>query len=909
MRFLPESWRRLGRIWGSAPEDDVDAEVAFHLDERAAELVATGLTADAARAQARAEFGDVPSVRQHLVAIDHGISRRRSRAERWEWVAHDVRYAMRSLRRAPGFVVTVSLTLALGLGANAAIFSLLDRLYLRAPAGIAQPSSVHRVQRLDPVSVSRREHPDGIPKSGFDVSSVFAYDDFAKLSETMPAGARLGGYTMSRKKLGRGDDALQLRVQFVIGDFFGVLGVRPALGRTFQGEELRIERPTPTLVISDALWRGRFDARPDIVGQLVEFNFQQFTIVGVAPAPFRGPDNDAADLWAPMNMQERPSPGGPWYTGRGTAWIRILARAGDSHTSAAIGQAATVAFRQSTFWPDTLAAGEVTPLIQASLPGSGSKNVAIATRLAGVAAIILLIACANVANLFLARGMRRRREIAMRLALGVTRRRLIALLLMESVIVSLIGAAVALVVAVWGATILRERLLPDVQWVGAAVDVRVLAFTLVLALVTGIAAGMVPALRSSRPDLADTLKGSARDGVFQRSRVRSALLVAQSALSIVLLAGAGLFVRSLHSVETENIGYDTERIVFAEVAVDPDRAERALEVSERFPRLAEKIRRLPGVETAGLAWLTPMRGISWARAFLASGDTLPQVEGQSPFVAWVSPEFFTAVGIHLVAGRGFTAQDGSSPQSAIIVSDRMARTYWPGGSAIGQCLSVSAPTNPCIPIVGVVTNAHFDGIIERPAMQFYLPLADTGRAHRAHVITIRTSKGGAPQVAAHVRQLFREEFTGWASTDVHLMSDDLLPELRPWRTGAALFSAAGILALLVAIVGIYSAISYTFAQRTHEIGVRVALGASAANVIRLVVGEGVRVVCIGVFIGVALSLAAARLVESLLYRTPARDPAVLASVSIALLLVAVGACLIPAWRALRVDPAIALRAE
>jgi predicted permease len=738
---------------------------------------------------------------------------------------------------------------------------------------------------------------------------VFSYDDFAKLNETIPTDAKLTGYTTDHHKLGRGDDAVKLRVQYVIGDYFTVLGVQPARGRAFQGDELRIERPTPTLIISDALWRGRFAAQSDIIGKEVEFNFRRYTIVGVAPPAFRGPDNDAADLWAPMNMKELPSGDGRWYTGRGTAWIRLLTFANGPSTSAAVEQAASLAFRQSTFWPDSLATARVGSLIEASLRGRGDKNVAIATRLAGVAAIILLIACANVANLFLARGMRRRREIAMRLALGVTRRRLIALLLMESVIVSLIGAAVALVVAVWGATVLREQLLPDVQWVGAAVNIRVLGFTVMLALVTGVLAGLVPALRSSRPDLADTLKGSARDGVFQRSRVRSVLLVAQSALSIVLLAGAGLFVRSLHSVETEDIGYDSERVVFAEVVVDPDRADRAPEVSERFAQLADDIRRLPNVETTGLAWLTPMRGISWAPAFLASGDSLPRVAGQSPFAAWVSPDFFAAVGIRLVAGRGFTAQDKRDGGSAMIISDRMARSYWPSGSAIGQCLSLGAPSNPCVPIVGIVTDAHFDGIIEKPSTQFYLPLADTGQRHRAHVITIRTASGHAPQVAASVRKMFRAEFAGWAATDVHLMSDDLLPELRPWRTGAALFSAAGILALLVAIVGIYSTISYTFAQRTHEIGVRVALGASAANVIRLVVGEGIRVVCVGVFIGIALALAAAKLVESMLYHTSARDPSVLIAVSIALLLVAVGACLVPAWRALRVDPATALRAD
>ncbi|HEY4320275.1 MAG TPA: ABC transporter permease [Gemmatimonadales bacterium] len=906
---MSAGWRRLLRIWRREPGDDVDAELQFHFDERVDDLVSRGMPAAAAAAQAVAEFGDLRAVRRDLVAIDVRVARRRGLAERWEWLRQDLGYVLRSLRRSPGLVVTVSVTLALGLGANVAIFSLLDRLFLEPPAGIEHPTQVHRIYRADPVAMSRRMHRAGTPASGIDVTSVFSYDDYAMLQRTLPASAALGGYSSASLSLGRGSDAAALRGQQVLGDLFTVLGVHAALGRLFQGDERRIEAPTPVVVLSDAIWRGRFGGRPDIVGQSIDLDYRQYTVIGVMPSAFRGPDYDAADLWIPMNMQGPRNGGGTWYSNNGTAWIRMLATTGGPGPTLALERAATLAFRQSEFIPDSLATGRVAPLLEAALPGSDRKDVAIATRLAGVAAIVLLIACANVTNLFLARGMQRRREIAMRLALGVSRRRLIALLLMESLVVSLVGAGIALAVAVWGAGALRHMLLPAVQWAGSAIDLRALSFTLVLAVACGLLAGLTPALRSSRPNLAGTLKGSAREGVFQRSRLRGALLVTQSALSVVLLAGAGLFVRSLHSMETEDIGYDAARIVFAQVDVNPDQPDRASEIGARLPAIAEELQRLPGVERVALARLTPMRSISWIRAFLSNGDTLPAIGGRTPNTAWVSADFFDTMGMRVLSGRGLTANDRYGAGQVLVVNQVMANAYWPGRSPIGDCLILDKAPGPCVPIVGVVSNAHVEGIVEQPTMQFYLPLADTGKRYRASVIALRTSPGRATAVASQIQQVLRAKFSGWAEPRVHTMSDDLAPEMRPWRTGAALFSAAGLLALLIAIVGIYSTISYTFSQRTHEIGVRVALGARATNVVRLVVGEGVRLVALGVLIGLGLTLASGKLIAAMLYRTSPSDPAVLGAVTGGLLLVAIAGSLIPAGRALRVDPIVALRAE
>ncbi len=388
------------------------------------------------------------------------------------------------------------------------------------------------------------------------------------------------------------------------------------------------------------------------------------------------------------------------------------------------------------------------------------------------------------------------------------------MLLLESLLVSLLAAVIAIGVALWGGTVLRQQLLPRVHWVGAAVDGRVLGFTAALALITGVLAGLVPAMRSSRPDLAAALKGGARDGGLQRSKLRPALLVTQSALSVVLLAGAGLFVRSLHSVQTENIGYDADRVVFAEVNADPDHTARESEMSNRLPELAARIATVRGVEATGMSRLTPMRGLSWTRAFLASGDSLPRIGGESPLTSWVSPGFFRTMGMRVLSGRGFTPQDRLDDALAMVVSETMAHNYWPGRSPLGECVRVGARDSRCVPIVGVVSDVHTEGIVQKPAMQFYLPLADTG-SRRAGVIAIRVAPGYGPSVAARIRRQLRAEFADWAEVNVHTMTDDLAPELGPWRIGAAVFTAAGLLALLVAIVTPWLMISYSFGS-THR---------------------------------------------------------------------------------------------
>jgi predicted permease len=588
--------------------------------------------------------------------------------------------------------------------------------------------------------------------------------------------------------------------------------------------------------------------------------------------------------------------------------IQTLARVGSSEHAAQVVSTAADVFRSITeFGTDSSAAARVEPLVRSSL--LNSPGVSIAARLAVISLLILLIACANVANLLLARGMQRRREIAVRLALGVSRHRLVRLLLMESGVAAACGGVVAIGVAFEGAAVLRHMLMPEMRWADATINLHVLVFTLLVAMLAGVGAGAIPALQSSRPDLVRSLKGGARGDARHRTRLRAALLVVQAALSVLLLAGAGLLIRSLRNVEAIDTGYATQRIVFASIDPDPDHRERRSAIAARLPDLATSLQHLPGVEAVGVTSDLPMYALNFEDLFLPGHDSLPKVTADGPYAFFASPSYLTTMGVRLVRGRVFEATDRFGAGAPVLVNETMARAYWPGTDAVGQCVILDARKNGCSTVIGVVSNTHARQIIEpKPAMQFYMPLADTGFG-QAGVIALRASDGRTPLVVAEVRRALDAEFGGWAAPHVRVMFDYIDPELQPWRVGALLFSAAGLLALLVAIVGIYSTISYTFSQRTHEIGVRMALGARPATVLRLVVGAGVRTVFVGVVIGIALALAGGRFVASMLYRTSSHDPMVLATVSIALLLVAVLACLVPAWRALRVDPASALRAE
>ena len=894
---LTTGWRRFARIWQSDSSAKVDDELHFHFEQKVAEFVAAGASESDARKRAEAEFGDVASVRESLRSIDERIVKRQRRAEWWEGAAQDLKYVLRALRRSPMFTVTVVVTMALGLGANAALFSVLDRLYVQPPAGVTDAMQMHRVYQFMP------NNGHAITRRGL------SYPEVRELRRVAPAGVAMASYQNSRVRLGRNADGAEVTETIVEGDYFGIAGVRPRLGRFFAPDERRIDGISMVAVISQALWARDFANDSAIIGRNLDIGSHRYTIVGVAGDGFRGTDLDATDAWVPMNssgvLKGRDA---AWYENMNNNGFEVLTRITNEATAAVFDVRATEALHRVRISRDTLTRTFVAPIIEARGGESYGRELAISTRLAGVAAVILIIACANVINLMLARAKSRQREIAVRLALGVSRRRLLSQLLIESGVLALLAAAVSLFVAYVGANTLRTLLLPDVHWSDGPINARVALFTLTLSMITGLVAGLVPAVQAVRPDLANALKTSLRDGGQRRSRLRSSLLVAQAALSIVLLVGAGVFVRSLRGVEAIDIGFDTSRLAFATVGYDRELEDHSEEIARRLPDAAARIRGMPGVEQVALVANIPMYGFSFDNLFLPGRDSLPP-GGRDRFLSYVSPEYFATVGTRLLRGRAFTDADRDGSEPVMAVDENLANSFWPGEDALTKCIIVGKRDSPCRRVVGLVSTSHFNDVIEEPSQHYYLPLSQQSSKTGAGAIVIRTAPGRAAAVGALAARELSAQFGDWSRPRIRTMDEIVGPKMRPWRVGASLFTAAGLLALLVAAVGVYSSIAYTVSQRAQEMGVRVALGASAQNIMRLVVSDGVRVVAIGVALGIVTALTLGSLVASMLYNTSPRDPFVLVASAMTLLAVAVVACAIPAWRASRVDPLTAMRAE
>lgn len=894
---IPDKWNYLLRIFARRTEDDVDAELRFHFDERIAELTAGGMPPVDARAKATGEFGDVEAVRERLNVIDRRIAQNHRRADWWEAVAQDVRYVFRGLARSPAFTAMVVVTLALGIGANAAIYSVLDRLFVQSPVGVRRPAEL------------RRLYQELAGRQGQTLRTAFSFAEIRDLRAALPAGTAFAAHARGTVRLGRGADAEKVGAVWVLGDHFGVLGVTPLIGRFFTADEARVETFSAVAVISERLWKARFGGTTAALGQPLDIGAHRFTIIGVAPTGFRGVDIAVTDVWIPAGTNTSWTNRKPnWYEEHvWTGASQVIARVPRPEDERAFEAIAAASVKRTGWIRDTTARVQLGPVMEAAiLSKGGDAGIGIATRLAGVTLMVLLIACANVANLLLARGLQRRRELAVRLALGISRRRLVLQLLAESTAVALLAGIVALLFTIWSAGALRAALLPNSAWGESVLSTRVVLIVLASALVTGVAAGIVPAIQVSKPDLAAALKEGGRSGSAQRSRTRAAMLIVQAALSVVLLAGAGLFLRSLDKVNAIDIGYDASRLIYAQVSSDEDESHEA-ELGAALPLVMQRVQQMKGVEQTTLTEYIPMAGLSIYTLHFPGRDSVPKLNNMPPFFNPVTASFFDVSGMKVRAGRGFTDADRKGAPMVVIVNDVMAQTVWPGESALGKCFTLGQLGDPCREVVGVVNDAHSMKIIEPPTMQFYVPLVQS--AEHANILMIRVDPKRANVIARDTKSILTKSLGAWAIPDVRPMDEILAPQLRPYRLGASLFSAAGILALLVAAVGVYSSIAYSISQRMHEMGIRIALGARAGQIMRLVVGEGVRVVLMGIAIGILVTLAAGRLVASLLFGTTPHDPAVLAVVVILLVAVAVLATVVPALRATRSNPATALRAE
>jgi putative ABC transport system permease protein len=880
---------------GEKYAEEIEREVRFHLDLDAAAVEHDGLPTDDAELAARRRFGGVTYHREET---------RRMTTLTWaDHLRQDLSYAWRGLKRSPGFTIMVALTLGLGLGVNASMFSLLDELFLRPPSGVAAPREIHRLYQ----DLLRPNEPTG--RLTFEVLRYPQFRAIAAADSTVG----LAAYTPPESALvAQGDAQRTIRQSYVTGSYFKVLGVRPQLGRFFVDEETRIETPTPRAVLSDAFWRHAFNADSAILGRSITIDFRPFTIVGVAPPHFTGLDIDAVDVWSPANMDPAPSPAGvPWYESFMSSFV-VFGRFATPAREEQFLNVATRAFRSvhMTYYVyDSTAVVHAGPILHALGPEKPGKEISISTRLAGVAIIVLLIACANVTNLLLVRATRRRREIAMRRALGVSRARLYEQLLVESVLLAAMGGAVALASSYWLTTALRRLLLPDVQWAGGAVGWRTVVFAASASLLVGVLAGLAPAWSAGRSDLATELRAGSGDAAYRRSPLRAALLIAQTALSVVLLVGASLFVRSLSNVRSLDIGYDAQHtLVIAASFAPPLFGPPANVLGQAMADVARHLSVLPGVEAIGYSDFAPLAGTAYEELALPDRDSLPKFGDQGPGHLVVSPGYLRAAGVRLIAGRDFTDSDRAGAQRVVIVSQSMARTFWPGESPIGKCIIEGKRTDPCSIVVGLVADVHQMRVIEPPRMQYFVPVAQSTR-HVATRIIVRASDQVMPAIERQAALELKRALPTMTLPRITSMSQALAPQFRPWQLGATLFSAFGLLALLVAAIGVYSVVSYGVSQRTHELGVRVALGARMSDVLDLVIGESVKLVAIGIVLGIALSLTLGNLVASLLYRLSPRDPVAMVAAAIVLGAVGIGASLGPALRAARVDPMTALRVD
>jgi predicted permease len=879
----------------SALERELDDELRFHLERETEKLLRRGLSHEEAPRQARLAFGGVERIKDDARDA-RGVAL-------FDVISQNVNYAARGLRAKPGFTIAVVLTLGLGIGANAAMFGIVDRLMFRSPEYLHDPARVHRVYLYQ--TVRGKENID----------NSFEYTRYADLARWTTAFDRAAAFGYRTFAIGEGEDARETPVATVSASFFDFFDAPPALGRYFAASEDHVPAGAPVAVLSYGFWQTRYAGRADILGSRLLIDHVIFTVIGVAPQGLAGtPDASPPALFIPITtfaglIRESHD----YYTNYSWGWLQMLVRRKPGTSVVAATADLTNAYQRS--FAAEAALDHTSPRFEIAKPHAlagpiqfqrgplAGRDARIMRWISGVSLIVLLIACANVANLMLARALRRRREIALRVALGVGRRRLLAQLLTESVLLATLGGAAGLVIAQSGSRILKSVFLRSDATLTVATDWRTLGFCAVVALAAGLLTGLAPVLHSLRGDVALSLKAGAREGTRHRSRLRGGLLLVQGTLAVVLLVGAGLFVRSLRNVRALRLGYDVDPVMAVSSELRGTKL-TDLERAELVRRLELSALGIPGVESATRSLTLPFWD-SWSVGLFVAGIDSVRRLGRFALQGG-SPSFFHTMGTRIIRGRGITTADTRDAPRVMIVSDAMARVLWPGRDAIGQCIRVQADTMPCTTVAGIAENIKDRSLTENGGFHYYLPI-EQYQPERANLI-LRVH-GNASDYVETVRRALQAEMPGSAYVVAHAMREVVGPQEQSWESGATMFVAFSGLALILAAIGLYSVIAFDVAQRTHELGVRIALGAQVRDVLRLIVGAGVRFAAVGVIIGLGIAVAAARFVAPLLFDVSPRDPLILGAVSALLLGVALVASAIPALRATRVDPNVALRTD
>jgi predicted permease len=889
--WKPMIRRRLaGEQLAPAREAAIVEELAQHLDDYYAELLAGGAAEAEAERQTLAELNgsellarELRRGKQPVEPIVPGTNRRTNMiAALWQ----DLRFGARMLMKQPGFTLIAVLTLALGIGANTAIFSIVNAVLLR-------PFPYKEPERL----VILRENFSG------GVNSSVSYPNFADWrAQSTLCDSIVAVRTNESFNLTGSGEPERLQGRLVSAEFFSTLSIKPLLGRDFLAEE---DRPgaTPAVILSYEFWQRRFGADPGLIGQQLTLNNQSFTVVGIAPPNFQF--GMETDVTVPIGLQaER-------YRARGAdPGVRpVVARL---KPNVSLQQAETelnlIAARLEQQYPESNKERRVrvTPLHEGFV-GDVRQPLLI---LLGSVGLVLLIACANVANLLLVRASARQKEMAVRAALGASRATIIRQLLTESVLLAASGAALGILLALWGTSFIASQLpdgIPRLQ--EARVDAPVLVFTLAVSLLTSLLFGLAPALQASRPNLTEGLKEGERGSSGRRQWLRSLLVVSEVALTLTLLVGAGLLIQSFRRVLQVDPGFEPQNLLMMQVSVNnPD----GRQIANFFEQLQQNVRTLPGVKSVGVSNGLPF-GVVNRPTFFIEGR--PDLENKPNSVRYtVSPDYFQALGIELIKGRVFNAQDTRESPLVVVIDEALARFAFPNEDPLGKRLMMSR-SGPSYEIVGVVRHVEQDSLdSQAPALaQFYTnfnQISLQGLPNNVRRINVLVRTEVEPvRLASAVRSQIAALNKDQAVFNVRTMEQVVAQSVAPRRFSMMLLTVFAVAALALASLGIYGLMSYTVAQSTREIGVRMALGAQASDVLKLVIGRGMMLALAGVALGLTASVALTRTIKNLLFGVSASDPVTFAAIALLLTLVALLACYVPARRAAKVDPMVALRNE
>jgi predicted permease len=907
-------------------ERELDDELRFHLEKDIELNVARGMNEKEARAAALRSFGAVDEVKEES---------RDLRGVRFlEETAQDLRYGLRMMRKSPAFTAIAVLSLALGIGANTALFSVVDSVLLQKipvqdPDGLVlfewQAGKAFRTSGTSGYGAG--DLPPG--RRG---SSSFNYSVYEAMQsqEGTPVTDLFGFAALWQASVSVDGRAEVSDVQLVTGRYFAGLGVPAALGRTLTDED-NLPNAAPAAVISHAFWQSSLGGDPDVLGKRIDINNVAFTIVGVAPKGFNGTlqidMHPAATV--PMSFEKQLS-GENMIDGRagraGVWFVHVMGRLkpGATREQARASLAGTFQAKAFEIQPPPSRETDVTELDPKDYPvlmqRSGAQGLTESRRvysssiyiLMGVVALVLLIACANVANMLLARSAARSSEITMRLAMGAGRWRLVRQLLTESMLLAFVGGAVGVLFAIWGTDALAAigesggDVLPEGITYG--LNVRVLLFTLAVSMVTGALFGLAPALRATRLDLTSAMKESSRGTAgISRSRLSKTLVVAQVAMSLLLLFGAGLFLRTVHNLQSVELGFNQENLLV--FTLRPGKAGYEKDRLHEFYRtIFERIEATPGVAAATFCRVPLVANNTFDSGVILPGETPQSGEEHITNMQIVRDNFFETMGIPLLAGRGFDDRDVDGSQPVAVVSEKFARDFFPEGNVLGQRVGFDEKSLGKYEIVGVVRDTKYSSLREDIAPIFYASARQETDNIGTMYFEVRTH-GDPAAFAPIARKIVSGVDAGIPVTDVTTQEAQAARTVAQERVFADMLTFFGALAVLLAAIGLYGVMSYSVAQRTNEIGIRMALGAETGGVLRMVVAQGLKFAVIGLVIGSVATLGLTRFIEGQLYGVTASDPLTFAVVGALLLGVAIVACWIPALRAARVDPMVALRTE